>query len=97
MEHKETFIILKNGMKIAKTFGFGYPDIKSSGFITYTANGISVSYDVKFKKYKFTYSAHEIQKNVYPKFSEYRIDKIVYRLKLKTPRLKRKENSYENS
>lgn len=86
------YLVLTNGKKIATTI---YNNrLKNLGMITYSIDGISISFDIKFGKYKFKYSTQEIKKKVYPKFTDYRIKKMIRKKILHQPQLKRKETSY---
>lgn len=82
----QTFLVLNNGQEIRTNWS------KGISIISYSVDGISVSFDVTFRKYKFQFSAHQIGKKVYPKFTNYRIKRLITKTRLNHPRLKRKEN-----
>lgn len=85
-------LLLNNGKEVGATI---YSNrFRELGMITYSIDGISISFDIKFGKYKFIYSADEINKKTYPKFTDYRIKKLIRKIRIKQPHLKRKEISY---
>lgn len=91
-DNDRIILILANGKKVVTNI---YCDrLRNLGMITYSMDGISICFDRLSGKYKFTYSAHEIKKKVYPKFKDYRIKQMIRKIRLHQPQLKRKETSY---